>query len=241
MAKVKQSEKCSHSGILFTDYITTVYPALRAANHKAQHLCWPENVLHRYIKPHVEDVALRDFTTAIVYCILDSITREHALNVGTVAKVRSILHHIFVYAKNTGSIAGDNPAENVLIPEGAKALEPTEAATFADVQAYLAVLKEQPLARAAVAICALTGVRPGEARGLQWQEWDRANQHIWVNRSVWHREVTTPKTKKSVRPVDVDDQLRGILLDLWNTQGCPLRVTSLPALGNPRWTEPFVP
>src|SRR5262249_51856678 len=60
------------------------------------------------------------------------------------------------------------------------------------------------------------------ARGLRWEEWDRRAQHIAVNRSIWHREVTSPKTEKSVRLVPVEDVLREILLDLWDAQGCPI-------------------
>jgi integrase len=127
-----------------------------------------------------------------------------------------------MYAKNTGAVTGENPAEHVLIPESAAAPEATEAATFAEVQAILSALKSDPLARAAVAIMAFTGVRPGEARGLRWEEWKRAEQHIEVNPSVWHREVGTPKTAKSVWLIHVTDELRGILLELWNAQGCPI-------------------
>jgi len=39
---------------------------------------------------------------------------------------------------------------------------------------------------------------------------------------VWHREVGTPKTAKSARLIPVTDELRGILLDLWSAQGCPI-------------------
>jgi hypothetical protein len=67
-----------------------------------------------------------------------------------------------------------------------------------------------------------TGVRPGEARGLRWEEWDRAKQHIGVKRSVWHRVVGTTKTKQSERFVAVTDELREILLDLWKAQGSPI-------------------
>jgi len=83
-------------------------------------------------------------------------------------------------------------------------------------------LKGKPLARAAVGIMAFCGVRPGEARGLRWEEWDRMEKHIAVNRSVWHREVGTTKAKQSERLVAVDDQLREILLDLWNAKGSPI-------------------
>jgi integrase len=69
------------------------------------------------------------------------------------------------------------------------------------VQAILVALKGRPLELAAVAIVALTGVRPGEARGLRWEEWNRVEQHIAVRRGVWHREIGTTKTERSDQPV----------------------------------------
>jgi hypothetical protein len=90
------------------------------------------------------------------------------------------------------------------------------------VQGILAALKGRPLERAAVAIVALTGVRPGEARGLRWEEWDRVKQHIAIRRAVWHRVIGSTKTEQSERFVTVTEELREILLDLWKTQGSPL-------------------
>jgi integrase len=57
---------------------------------------------------------------------------------------------------------------------------------------------------------------------MRWEEWNRVEKHIAVNRSVWHREVGTTKTEQSERFVAVKDELREILLDLWKTQGSPI-------------------
>jgi len=226
MSKVEQSAKCSHVGIMFVEYAETVFLPMVERTSKPSTYAAYKTYLARYIKPWAADYALRDFTKAIVSSILRSAANTYELNTETVKKIRSILSAVFSLAIDTGAYPArsefENPASHARIPESASDPEPTEAATFAEVQAYLSALKGNVLARAAVAIAALTGVRPGEARGLRWEEWDRAERHIWVNRSIWHREVGTPKTEKSVRPVPVDDQLREILLDLWNAQGCPI-------------------
>jgi integrase len=116
----------------------------------------------------------------------------------------------------------DNPASCARLPESATAPKRTVAATREDVQAILTALKGTPLARAAVAIIALTGVRPGEARGLRWEEWDRVQQHIAIRRAVWHKVVGTTKTEQSERYVTVTEELREILLELWKAQGMPI-------------------
>jgi integrase len=78
------------------------------------------------------------------------------------------------------------------------------------------------LERAAVALIAYTGVRPGECRGLRWEEWDRTASQIKIVRSVWHAVEGTTKTKQIKRFVTVADELRAILLDLWVSQGSPI-------------------
>ena len=57
---------------------------------------------------------------------------------------------------------------------------------------------------------------------MRWEEWDRVERHIAVRRSVWHKEIGTCKTAQSERFVAVNDELREILLDLWNAKGSPI-------------------
>lgn len=163
---------------------------------------------------------------AIVARLLKDIAGTYRVNRDTVTKVRSILSGIFTYAMSEGHFparsAADNPASLARIPDCAVEPEHTVAATREQVSAILAALKNMPLERAAVAIVALTGVRPGEARGLRWEEFDRAKQHIHVRRAVWHAHIGTTKTEQSERFVTVTDELREILLDLRNAQKCPM-------------------
>jgi integrase len=79
-----------------------------------------------------------------------------------------------------------------------------------------------PLERAAVAVIAMLGVRPGEARGLRWEDWDRVKQQIKVTRSVWHTIEGTPKTQQSIRFLAVSGELREVLVSLSKKQDSPL-------------------
>jgi DNA-binding CsgD family transcriptional regulator len=98
----------------------------------------------------------------------------------------------------------------------------TRAPSREEVTAILVALKEMPLERAAVAIAAMLGTRPGESRGLRWSDWDRAGQQISIQRAVWHTYEGDPKTPQSVRMVAVSEELRQILLSLWQVQGRPV-------------------
>lgn len=228
LAGVRAAEKCPHSSESFVSYVENVYlpfveRTMKASTHAGYGSYW-----RRYIKPRVEKYALRDFTIAVVSQLLEDIAAMHSLNTDTIGKVRSILSGIFTYAMAKGNFPGksasDNPASRALIPESATQPTETVAATREDVRVILALLDSDGLTleRAAVALIAYTGVRPGEARGLRWEEWNRTAAQIRVMRSVWHAIEGTTKTQGSNRFVTVTDELRTILLALWKSQGSPL-------------------
>jgi integrase len=62
-----------------------------------------------------------------------------------------------------------------------------------------------------------TGLRLGEIRGLQWQDYD--GESLSIRRSVWRTHVTTPKTEASGDKVPVIPSLRTILNE--HRQGGP--------------------
>jgi integrase len=228
LSGVKAAAKCPESARPFTDYVENIYMPFVLRTMKASTYAGYQSYWKRYLKPRVGDYILRDFTVAVTSELLDSIVKMHKLNCDTIGKVRSILSGIFTYAMGKGHFPGrsaaDNPASRALIPEGAGDPGETVAATREEVTTILKHLDKQgmTLERAAVALAAFTGVRPGELRGLRWEEWDRTAAQIKVMRSVWHAVEGTTKTQQSVRFVAVTDELRSILLSLWKEQGSPI-------------------
>jgi integrase len=225
MSHVREAAKCPHSSDLFVSYVEETYLPFVQRTMKPSTYAGYRTYWERYLAPRVGKYAVRDFTPAIVSSLLEDIANTYTLNTDTVGKIRSILSGIFTYAIGRGHFPArskiDNPASRALIPESATEPKRTAAATREEVQAILTALKGMPLERAAVAIVAFTGVRPGEARGLRWEEWDRMKQHIAVTRGVWHKIVGTMKTEQSERFVTVAEELREILIDLWNARGAP--------------------
>jgi integrase len=225
---VRAAAKCPRSSEAFVSYVENVYlPFVQRTMKPSTHAGY-DSYWRRYIKPRVATYALRDFTIAIVSGLLDDIAGTHRVNVDTITKVRSILSGIFTFAMSRGNYPGkcasENPASKAMLPETATEPQRTVAATRDDVKTILALLDADGLMleRAAVALIAVTGVRPGEARGLRWEEWDRSGHQIHVVRSVWHAVEGTTKTVQSDRFVAVTDELRTILLALWKSQGSPL-------------------
>jgi len=226
LATVRKAAKCPQSSDLFNDYVENTWlPYVERTKAPSTYNCY-KTYFERYLKPRTEQFALRDFAMATVSALLKDAAAAHSLNTETVTKIRSILSGIFTYAIGNGHFparsALENPASRALIPELATEPETTVAATREQVEGILEALKGLPLERAAVAIVALTGVRPSEARGLRWEEWDRAQKHIHVRRAVWHKHVGDTKTEKSNRYITVTDGLREILLDLWKAKQCPM-------------------
>lgn len=240
---VRGAAKCPRSSDPFTEYVEDVYLPFVLRTMKPSTYSGYSTYWKRYLKPRVGKYALRDFTMAIVAGLLKDIANTHKLNRDTVTKVRSILSGIFTFAISEGHFparsAAENPASHARIPDSATApVEPT-AATRDEVKAILAALKAQPaldlpglpLERAAVALIAMLGVRPGEARGLRWEDWDRVREQIAVKRAVWHRIEGTPKTPQSVRLLAVSAELRELLLALWKEQDSPIAGYILAAPG----------
>ena len=75
-------------------------------------------------------------------------------------------------------------------------------------------------ARAAVALMFFAGLRPGEARGICWEDYD--GKRLVVRQSIWHTHTTSPKTASSAKPVPVIEPLGSILSALREKDGNPI-------------------
>jgi integrase len=149
---------------------------------------------------------------------------------------KSILSGIFTLARNQGVLDSPNPVQGTMIPKKAAAPKETYAATPDEVVAILdAVATAKPKdeqgkevtisresrlkAQAAVALQFFAGLRPGEARGARWEDFD--GRRLMVRHSVWHTHVTAPKTEESAKAVPIIEPLAGILADLREADGNP--------------------
>jgi len=109
-------------------------------------------------------------------------------------------------------------------PKKAAVSKETHAATLDEVTAILDAIKTTkvkdqeitPAHRlklpAAVALMFFAGLRPGEARGVSWEDFDR--KHLMIRKSVWHAHTTAPKTEESEKAVPIIEPLTSILAEL---------------------------
>jgi integrase len=196
---------------------------------------------------------LRDFRCVDATNLLADIHRKHGLGRTTLKHIKSFLSGMFTHAKRQGVMDGMNPIRDAGIPRAASAPEETYAVGADEVLAILEVLEraKEFQARAAVALVFFAGLRPGEARGARWEDYD--GQKLTIKQSVWRTHTTDPKTVSAAKPVPIIESLRTILTELRKIDGYPangpiLRGPSgvalnldnlakrrlIPALGNPQ-------
>jgi integrase len=165
-----------------------------------------------YIDMRVGKITLRNFRCVDANNLLAEIHREHGLSRKSLRHCKGLLSTVFTHAKQNGVIDGLNPVTDAGIPKKATAAGMTHAYTVEEVTLMLGALDS--VARGAVALMYFCGLRPGEARGAKWSDYDEDKRVLRIARSVWRKHETAPKTEESVAPVPVCEALRKILVEL---------------------------
>ena len=127
---------------------------------------------------------------------------------------------IFAYAKETGLIE-INPVEATFVPKKKMTLEEVTTEEIAKFYLETDELKEflsyvdkhrNIMYRTLIYTIAFTGMRPGEAVALKYEDVDLEKKAIHINKTVYAKrsirddfELTPPKTFGSIRSVDIDD------------------------------------
>jgi integrase len=120
----------------------------------------------------------------------------------TISNEIVIIKEMFKHAHRWGYIK-QNPAEHLERPKIDKPeieiLQPDEFKKLLE--------KSGSLYMTAFLTSILTGVRAGELWGLQWGDMDWHSKRLYVRRSVWKNAYQTPKSKNSIRNIDLPDNL----------------------------------
>jgi integrase len=178
------------------DFIENVYlPHARAELRPSTVHGYEE--LYAKVKPHLGDVELREFDVPTADRVLRDVFEKKYAHT-THRNIRNLLSAAFRYAIRTGAIRHGNPIRDAVVPKG-KPKGPCPAYSIEQVHGMLKVLPEP--ARTAVLVAALTGLRHGELRGLQWT--DFTGNELHVRRSVWRTHIGETKTLSSAAPVPV--------------------------------------
>jgi integrase len=161
-----------------------------------------------YLRARLERITLRDFRCVDATNLLAELHRTHKLGRATLSHCKALLSVIFTHAKRSGVLDAPNPVRDAGIPRSAESGE-THAYSPQEFMAMVDAL--EGAAKTAVAVMYLAGLRPAEARGLRWSDYDEKTKTIRVSRSMWRGFTTNPKTEESVGSVPVPQVLADIL------------------------------
>lgn len=164
----------------------------------------------RHIVPGIGHIRLRDLTPQILmafYATLPGATVPHGVHV--------TCHHFLKDAHRAGLIPR-NPAEMAVPP---KLPAPTTPVWWSaeELSAFLVAVESDPWF-AMWRTMAMTGIRKGEALGLEWPELDLARAKLTVLRNVGPFGAGPPKTPASRRTIDLDAETVNILHEHWKRQ-----------------------
>ena len=181
--------------------------------------------LNRWIYPALGDVKLPEITPAQLSALLLSMQAQGKAQ-GTVLKVYTVLQGLFKMAYRSDTIPL-NPMDKVDRPKPRKDEQPKEeedkAYTAPVLHRILQCLKGEPLKwRCYVSLVADTGVRRGEACGVQWSDIDFKAGTITFRHNLQYTPTAgvydTSTKGKRARMVDVGPHVLDLLKQLREAQ-----------------------
>lgn len=162
-----------------------------------------------YLQARLEKIVLRDFRCVDASNLLADIHRVHKVGRKSLRHCKGLLGSIFTHAKRSGVLDGANPIRDAAIPRAAEKGRPTYAYGAQQIITMLDVLIG--VAQTAVGVMFFCGLRPAEARGLKWEDYDSKTKTLRISRSMWRKFTTDPKTEESIASVPVPQVLADIL------------------------------
>jgi integrase len=171
------------------------------------------DIINRLLVPAFGHYDMQAITTGQLQAYVAG--RKNTISARTVCNEIVIFKEMFKHALRWGYLK-HNPAEYVERPK----VEKTEIEVLSPQEVEMLLEKAHPHYKVAFMTAFLTGVRSGELWGLQWGDVDWNSKQIHVRRSLWKGHFQTPKSKCSVRKIDIPEMLLHELRR-WKLQ-CPV-------------------
>jgi integrase len=227
--KLRSLNECridARSSLTLATFVREHYEPYARENFKPSTVHGYSKLWKDALCPRVGEIRLRDFRTADAANTLTYFAGKR-WGRSSLKHAKSLLSGIFTYAKNLGVLDGVNPVQGTIIPRKATAPAETHASTPDEVVATLDVLKRAEnveersklQAQTAIGLMFFAALRPGEARGARWEDYD--GQRLSVKQSVWRKHTTDPKTASAAKPVLVIEPLRDLLAELREVERNP--------------------
>jgi len=186
--------------IRFKDFASLWIASYVTSKVKPSTLRSYRDIINNHLTPVFGDFLLTDITTAVLQKYVAQ--RLEKVKPKTVINEIVVIKEMFKHAVRWGYLKV-SPAQYVERPRVEKEemdiLTPDEIRLFLDQ----AIPKHRPFFLTAI----LTGMRRGELLGLQWGDIDWNHNQIHVRRSLWKGQFVTPKSKTSMRRIDLSPYL----------------------------------
>jgi len=202
----------------FIGYLEMWLEGLPQTDMKPRTISDYRNETRRYIKPHLGDVKLTKLTPLHLERLYRTLMAEggqngRPLSPKTVLRVHRVIRKAIGDAERKG-ILQRNVARLADKPSIAQLDTERPVWTPDELRTFLAAAEGDELF-ALYRLAALTGMRRGELCGLQWEDVDLTEQTIRVRKALaminGTPSVTTPKSRRSRRVIDIDDRTTQIL------------------------------
>ncbi len=152
--------------------------------------------LHRYVVPWLQDRRLRDVRRGDVQGWLAALSQS-GLARQSIKNAWTVLSAVLRTAMDWGYIE-DNPARGMRLPPK----QPKRKLFLPSPEQVAKILEQlREPSYSLMLLLIATGLRVGEAVGLQWEDVDLHTRTLTVRRNVWHGKLNTPKYQASERVV----------------------------------------
>lgn len=179
-----------------------------------------EKMIDRHFIDYFGNKKLKDIVPGMLtdfFCKLTVIKdgEERPMAPATVKRVYNIMQSLFTYAVSQNYIK-DTPCRGVILPgKDVTKEEKRKTLTEEELPRFMALFEGYSVLNTIVKVLLYTGMRAGEALGLQWSDIDFKNKMITVNHTLsdvgGKHFLTTPKTKTSKRKIYISDTVVKIL------------------------------
>ena len=183
-----------------------------------------QRILDNWVYPRIGDVKMPEVTVAELSAVLLELQSEGKAH-SSVVKCYAVLNGLFKMAYKTDVIPG-NPMDKVDKPEPRKdelVNDKPEACDIEEMRYIMECLAKEPLKwRAYVWVLIDTGMRRGEACGIQWKYVDFENNRITIIGGLCYTAAKgvyfdTPKSRKK-RTINVAPAVMDLLKELRSEQ-----------------------
>jgi integrase len=155
--------------------------------------------LNLHILPELGDDMLGGVTTTHLQRFLYGLQADKDLGIRSITMVRSTLIQIFDHALGMRMVES-NPARGTKLPKQRKCADASEskAISIALREKIMLALSDEPVMRPIITTLMFTGMRIGEALGLEWRHVNFEKKMITIEQSAV-QELTIDKSGKTVR------------------------------------------